>query len=92
MDIANVKLGFNVKCGISVSLHLAIFSGLLQVPGKVYTGGHALNKKSFASCNSKTEVIISSNVQKVDKQHLSLYQKDQVLQDLEIFLLAIPST
>ena len=26
---------------MSVSVHLAIFSGSLQVQGKVYTGGHA---------------------------------------------------
>ena len=30
-----VKSGLNVKCGISVSLHFAIFSGSFQVPGKV---------------------------------------------------------
>ena len=30
-----VKSGLNVKCGIKVSLHFAIFSGSFQVPGKV---------------------------------------------------------
>ena len=40
-EIPKVKSGLNVKCGISVSVHLAILSGSFQVPGKVYTGGHA---------------------------------------------------
>ena len=34
-EIPKVKSGLNVKCGIKVSLHFAIFSGSFQVPGKV---------------------------------------------------------
>ena len=35
IEIPKVKSGLNVKCGIKVSLHFAIFSGSFQVPGKV---------------------------------------------------------
>ena len=41
-DRLNVMLGFSERCGMSVSLHRAIFSGSFHVPGRVYTGGHAI--------------------------------------------------
>jgi len=41
--------GFSVRCGIRVSLHLAILSGSFHVPGSVYTGGHAASNFTMFS-------------------------------------------